>query len=33
MSDKGKPIVESDPENSISKIYIDFAKKVKNNFL
>ena len=33
MSDKGKPIVESDPEDSISKIYIDFAKKVKNNFL
>ena len=33
MSDKGKPIVESDPEDSISKIYIDFAKKIKNNFL
>ena len=32
MSDKGKPIVESDPEDNISKIYIDFAKKVKNNF-
>ena len=33
MSDKGKPIVESDPEDSVSKIYIDFAKKIKNNFL
>ena len=33
MSDNGKPIVENDPEDNISKIYIDFAKKIKNNFL
>ena len=33
MSDDGKPIVESNPEDPISKIYIDFAKKIKNDFL
>ena len=31
--DKGKPIVEEDPNNQISKIYIDFAKKIKSNYL
>ena len=33
MSDKGNPIVESNPNDSISQIYIDFAKKIKNSFL
>ena len=31
--DKGKPIVEEDPSNEISKIYINLAKKIKSNFL
>ena len=31
--DKGKPIVEEDPNNQISKIYIDFAKKIKSTYL
>jgi len=31
--DKGKPIVESDPNHKISKIYLDFAKKIKSNYL
>ena len=31
--DKGKPIVEEDPNNHISKIYIDFAKKIKSTYL
>ena len=31
--DKGKPIVEEDPNNTISKIYIDFAKKIKSTYL
>ena len=31
--DKGKPIVEEDPNNEISKIYIDFAKKIKSTYL
>ena len=31
--DKGKPIVEEDPENEISKIYINFAKKIKSTYL
>ena len=31
--DKGKPIVEEDPDNQISKIYIDFAKKIKSTYL
>ena len=31
--DQGKPIVESDPENEISKIYLNLAKKIKSNFL
>ena len=30
--DQGKPIVESNPENEISKIYLDLAKKIKTNF-
>tara|TARA_B100001057_G_C22806386_1_gene933604 strand:- start:1435 stop:1902 length:468 start_codon:yes stop_codon:yes gene_type:complete len=28
--DKGKPIVENNPDHEISKIYIDFAKKIKS---
>ena len=31
--DKGKPIVEDDPNNQISKIYIDFANKIKSTYL
>ena len=31
--DKGKPIVEEDPNNQISKIYIDFANKIKSTYL
>ena len=31
--DEGKPIVEANPEHEISKIYLDFANKIKNNFL
>ena len=30
LGDKGKPIVESNPENQISKIYINLAKKIKS---
>ena len=29
-SDNGKPIVQNDPDHSISKIYLDFAKKIKD---
>ena len=32
-ADEGKPIVELDPENEISKIYIDLANKVKKEFI
>ena len=32
-SDSGKPIVEEDPNNEISKIYIDFANKIKSTYL
>ena len=27
--DGGKPIVEADPDHQISKIYLDFASKIK----
>ena len=30
--DQGKPIVESNPENRISKIYLDLANKIKLNY-
>ena len=30
--DRGKPIVENDPEHKISKIYIELAKKIKLKF-
>ncbi len=32
-SDNGKPIVEEDPNNEISKIYMNFAKKIKSIYL
>ena len=28
-----KPIVESDPEHEISKIYLNFANKIKSTYL
>ena len=31
--DEGKPIVETNPEHEISKIYLDFAKKIKSTYL
>ena len=31
--DEGKPIVEKDPNNQISKIYINFATKIKSTYL
>ncbi|WP_440937026.1 Mrp/NBP35 family ATP-binding protein [Candidatus Pelagibacter sp.] len=33
FGDKGKPIVEENPEHEISKIYLNFAKKIKNYFI
>ena len=32
-ADKGKPIVEKDPNNEISKIYTNFATKIKSTYL
>ena len=31
--DNGKPIVESNPNHEISKIYLEFAKKIKSTYL
>ena len=31
--DEGKPIVEANPEHEISKIYLDFANKIKATYL
>ena len=31
--DEGKPIVEANPDHKISKIYLDFANKVKSTYL
>ena len=31
--DEGKPIVEANPEHEISKIYLDFANKIKSIYL
>ena len=31
--DQGKPIVESFPDHKISKIYLNFANKIKSTFL
>tara|TARA_Y100000590_G_scaffold402812_1_gene488885 strand:+ start:1293 stop:2117 length:825 start_codon:yes stop_codon:yes gene_type:complete len=33
QGDLGMPIVESKPDHEISKIYIDFAKKIKSSYL
>ena len=33
LGDQGKPIVESNPENKISQIYINLAQKIKSNYL
>ena len=33
LADQGKPIVEAKPEHEISKIYLDFANKVKSSYL
>ena len=30
--DNGKPIVEENPDNEISKIYLNFAKKIKSSY-
>ena len=32
LGDQGKPIVESNPENKISKIFLDFAERVKSTY-
>ena len=32
LGDLGKPIVESKPEHAISKIYLDFANKIKSTY-
>ena len=33
QGDRGTPIVESKPDHKISKIYLDFAKKIKSTYL
>ena len=33
LGDQGKPIVESKPENKISEIYLNLAKKIKSTYL
>ena len=33
FGDEGKPIVEANPNHEISKIYIDFAKKINDTYL
>ena len=33
QGDLGKPIVESNPEHEISKIYLNFANKIKSTYL
>ena len=32
LGDQGKPIVENNPENKISKIYLDLADKIKSDY-
>jgi len=32
-ADEGRPIVESNPDHEISKIYLDFANKIKSSYL
>ena len=33
LGDQGIPIVEANPEHKISKIYLEFAKKIKSTYL
>ena len=33
LGDMGTPIVEKEPDNEISKIYIELAKKIKQSYL
>ena len=33
QGDNGKPIVESNPDHEISKIYLNFAEKIKSTYL
>ena len=33
LGDLGKPIVESNPDSEISKIYLNFANKIKSTYL
>ena len=33
MEMKERPIVETNPNHEISKIYLDFAKKIKSTYL
>ena len=33
LGDLGKPIVENNPDHEISKIYLDFANKIKSTYL
>ena len=33
QGDKGNPIVENNPEHEISKIYLNFAEKIKSTYL
>ena len=32
-ADEGKPIVEANPEHEISKLYLNFAKKIRSTYL
>jgi len=32
-ADNGKPLVEEDPEHTISKVYLELAKKIRTSFL
>ena len=33
QGDKGIPIVESNPENEVSKIYLELASRIKSIYL
>ena len=33
FGDEGKPIVESNPDREISKIYLNFANKIRSTYL
>jgi len=33
FGDEGKPIVEANPNHEISKLYFEFANKIKSNYL